>query len=136
MSRPKLPVPEPLSRAAQRFQEWRRHRTTRRIPDGLWLLAADLGRQFGINRTARALGIPYASLKAHLHLPEPAGRGGREVPTFQPSFVEVMAPTPSALPGWVIELENPAGAKLRIQVRGSGLPDLALLTRLFLEAGA
>ena len=45
------------------------------------------------------------------------------------------APT-SALSECQVEFESTTGAKMRIQVKGTATPDLAALSRLFLEQGS
>ncbi len=49
-------LPGPLADGVRRFEKWRSMRTTRRIPAELWSLAAKLGGEYGLSRTARCCG--------------------------------------------------------------------------------
>ena len=116
-----------LDRARERFERWRQRRKhiRERIPDGLWLLATELAEAYGINRTARVLGLQYDKLKERVS--ERAEVSGVK-------FVEV-APA-EGVPfgaGSVVELERAGGAKLRIQFSGGSL-DVAALVGSFLES--
>jgi transposase-like protein len=46
-------------------------------------------------------------------------------------FVELVAPSPGGLCHCTLELENTAGAKMRIQLRSAAMPDLAAITQRF-----
>jgi len=132
MPRISLPIPKPLTRAARRFQEWREQRTTHRIPEELWTLATDLGRRYGVSRTARTLGVQYTDLKTRVGLAEAA-----TLPEPQPSspaFVEYLAAAPP--PKCVIELEGARGARMRVQLQGVDQSNLVAFARAFLEAQA
>ena len=57
-------TPVALSAARQQFDQWRsRHHKRARLPKELWRQAAALAREHGLNKTARALGLGYYSLK-------------------------------------------------------------------------
>jgi len=119
-----------LTRAARRFDTWRRNRTARRIPDELWSLAAELGARHGVSRTARALRVQYYDLKKRVGAAA-AEQEGVEAP---PAFVEILTAPSWAPSGCVVEFESPSGAKMRIEVKGEGAPDLAELSRVFFES--
>ena len=122
-------VPAPLAAGARRFAQWRRQRRTRRIPEELWSLAARLGAEHGASRTARALGVHYYDLRKRI---EASGTSPRERGAA-PAFLELLAsPAPSASEH-VVGIESASGSKLRVQTRGGSAPDLAALSRLFLE---
>jgi hypothetical protein len=48
-----------------------------------------------------------------------------------PAFVELVSPRRDSQPECVLELENCKGAKLRLEVRGSAIPDVVELVRRF-----
>ena len=123
------PLPAPLLRAARRFAEWRRKRTTRRIPEELWSVAARLGAAHGVSRTSRVLGVYYPDLKKRVAA---AGKSSRERST-PPAFVELLSSPVMSPAEHVVELEHASGAKMRIQMRGGSPPDVVALSRLFLE---
>ena len=63
--RPTLPLI--LSTASRQFGQWRSQQCKHaRLPQELWRQAAALAREHGLNKTARALGLKYYSLKNHL----------------------------------------------------------------------
>jgi hypothetical protein len=91
-------------------------------------MAVALAQEHGVHRTARTLGLKYESLKKHLATP--AGRGDLG-PASPPDFLELLpsglgAPSPECL----IEWENSTGAKMRMHVKGIGVPDLVAFARL------
>jgi hypothetical protein len=138
-------VPARLEGLRRRFERWRRTRTGRtRIPEPLWASAVKLAGTYGIHRTARALRVDYYTLKKRLEEAAvvekrveaasavtasrvPAGAAGA-------TFVELPA---AAWPGsgeCTVELEDARGAKMRVQVKGFGAPDLAALSRSFWQS--
>jgi len=138
-------APSRLEKVRHRFDEWRRrHRTRSRLPESLWAAAVELGREFGINRTARVLRLDYYSLKTRVEVIHPgvsrrkATRRGRKVsvprhPEIPASatFLEV-GPLPSAAAGeCILELEDAVGAKMRVHLKGHEVPDLTTLARVF-----
>jgi hypothetical protein len=54
--------------------------------------------------------------------------------TAAPAFVELTPPPLTGAGGCVIEFEKSSGAKMRIELPGSQVPDLAALGRSFWEA--
>lgn len=127
-------LPARLEAIRRRLGRWRQTRHGRsRIPAGLWASAVKAAGRYGLNPTARALGLDYKSLQRHVATAYPsdgrAGDGGRgrEAPA---TFVELAPPAQSGgLAECVLELENAAGTKMRIHFKGVGLPDLAVLSR-------
>lgn len=128
-------LPARLAAIGRRFERWRQTRTGRsRIPADLWTSAVKAAGRYGLNPTARALGLDYKSLQRHVVAAagpseERAGDGGPgpEAPT---TFVELASSVGSAgLPECILELENAAGAKMRIHFKGVPVPDLAVLSQ-------
>jgi len=79
-----------------------------------------------VYQTVCALGLDYKCLKRRVK--EAASRAQASSPA---AFVELVAPGRFGSPECVVELENRAGAKLRIELRGSAVPDLVDLARRF-----
>ncbi len=97
MPNPAFRLPTPLARAAERFEKWRRNRTTHSIPAELWALAADLGARYGVSRTARALRVQYYGLKKRI---DAAPASETAVAVTPSAFVEIRtAPAVNAIPG-------------------------------------
>jgi len=129
----KQPSPHILTeveRVRQRFERWRRTRKKRcRIPEQLWRAAVAVAASYGVNPTARTLGLDYYELKKRLN----AGPGGTAVEKQEMTgrFVEVVSATPMFHRECVVELESPRGTKMRLHLKGVGAPDGALLRSLF-----
>src|SRR2546429_5673885 len=62
--RPTVTVPAEIEEAQVQFENWRRERKRgQRIPENLWLSAAELAKQHGVWPTARALHLDHNRLK-------------------------------------------------------------------------
>jgi hypothetical protein len=122
------PLPLDLVRAQRRFQAWRGQRKAGcRIPQSLWAMAIRLAKTHGVSRTSTALGLDYYSLKkrAEAAVTPPLSSG--------PAFVEV---TPPALVARQcrLELDNGAGASMRVHLVGYDAADVEALSRSFWDA--
>jgi hypothetical protein len=123
-----LLLPSDLASAERRFATWRGTRKPGvRIPERLWASAVKLAATHGLNQTASALRLDYYSLKKRL---ERAASSGRPTKSG-PSFVELSAPGASGLREWSIDFEHPAGARMRVQVKGADALDVLALARGF-----
>lgn len=121
-------LPKELAQGRRRFQAWRERRPGgRRIPQPLWALAVRLVNQHGISRTATALGLDYYSLKEHVEA------AGQEPPSRCPAFVELPAPVVVGKQA-LFELDNGAGATMRVQLLGYEAADVEALARRFWDA--
>lgn len=119
------PLPVGLRKAAVRIEAWRRTRTKWIVPPELWRLAVELAGRHGLNVTARALRLDYYSLKSRLGRPGPAT-------SPKSSFVELVAQMPAVARECLVEIENGAGAKMRVDLKGDGVAEVATLERVFL----
>jgi hypothetical protein len=129
-SRQPANIPIALSTARRQFDQWRsQHRKHTRLPEELWRRAAGLAREHGLNKTSRALGLNYYSLKNRLD----------EMTTEQaipakgePDFIELV---PGAMPpGCVectIEWADGRGVTVRMHIMGAGLSELTSLAGVF-----
>jgi hypothetical protein len=118
-------LPKDLAQGRRRFQAWRERRQGgRRIPQPLWALAIRLVRQHGISRTATALGLDYYSLKKRVET------AGQQPPSPGPAFVELPAPLVVGKQA-LFELDNGAGATMRVQLLGYDAADVEALARRF-----
>lgn len=123
-----------LSRAAERFERWRRTRGRgERIPARLWSLAAEMAGRHGVSRTSGVLKLDYYALKERLRQPPPRpGSAGRPSPA--PSFVELKpGPLPAPSP-CEIEFVDPFGATLRVRLPAGQVPYRVSLVRSFRES--
>ena len=121
-------LPKDLAQARSRFEAWRQQRQGgRRIPQPLWDLAARLASRHGISRTATALGLDYYSLKKQAEAAAP------QPPPCGPAFVELPPPAVAAKQA-LFELDNGAGATMRVQLLGYDAADVEALARRFWDA--
>ena len=117
--------PKDLEQGRSRFEAWRERRQGgRRIPQPLWNLAVQLASQHGISRTATALGLDYYSLKKRVET------AGQQPPSPGPAFVELPAPLVVGKQA-LFELDNGAGASMRVQLLGYEAADVEALARRF-----
>jgi hypothetical protein len=118
-------LPKDLAQGRCRFQAWRARRPAgRRIPQPLWDLAVRLVSKYGISRTATALGLDYYSLKKQ------AGAAAQQPPSRNPAFVELPPPVVVGKQA-LFELDNGAGATMRVQLLGYDAADVEALARRF-----
>ena len=121
-------LPTDLARGRSRFQAWRGLRQAGdRIPQRLWALAVRLVSPHGVSRTATALGLDYYTLKkrAEQAADQPVSSG--------PAFVELPSPVVVGKQ-CLFELDNGAGATMRVQLVGYDAADVAALSRSFWNA--
>ena len=127
-------VPAGLESARRRFELWRETRRGRPlIPESLWSVATRAARQFGVHRTCRALRLDYVVLKRHLQAEEAKEALRHDT---VPSFVELVPGGRSSPTECVVEIEDPSGARMRIELKGVAVPDLVTLTRSLRTGGA
>jgi hypothetical protein len=121
------PLPKDLVRARSRFQAWRGRRTGGRIPQRLWALAVGLVIRHGVSRTAAVLGLDYYSLKKR-------AEGTADPPkSNSPAFVELPSPVVVGKQ-CLVEMDNGAGASMRVQLVGYDAADIQALSRSFWNA--
>jgi hypothetical protein len=120
-------VPASLSRLEQRFAAWREKRVAgQRIPESLWDSAVELAIQHGVSRAASLLKLDYYSLKKRAE--------DASTSSTSSTFVELPPVPPSMTSECVIEWEDVAGARMRVQLTGQSPPDLLALSRSFWNA--
>jgi hypothetical protein len=121
-------LPADLARGRSRIQAWRQRREPGgRIPQDLWDMAVGLARSHGVSRTAIALGLDYYSLRKRV---EVAVAGPR---SDTPSFVELPSPVRVGKE-CRIELDNGAGATMRVHLVGYDAADVEAVSRSFWDA--
>ena len=127
MAQSKAPVIS-LEEVKGRFEEWRTIRRGKaRIPAELWSATVEVARKEGINRTARELHVAWDDLKRRMgEAPQQPG---------SPAFVELVALQTQSVPECTLEVEGRQG-KLRIQLKGASVSDLATLSRTLWEAAS
>jgi hypothetical protein len=121
--------------ARREFETWRHSRTSRsRIPENLWILAADLAKECGVFQTARELHLNYCTLRNRMD--SKGSRIVRSKPALM-GFVEVVPPPPAAcFSECTVEIERRKGTKIRIHLKSREAPDLGEIGAAFLRARA
>lgn len=124
-------IPAALSTARRQLDRWRSRRPTKRtrLPEDLWQNAVALAREYGLNKTASALGLKYDSLKKRLQATasdeSKSGRG-------QCEFLELLpSPVTSSSIDCMIEFEDGEGRMVRMHIKGVRMVDLASFARGF-----
>src|SRR5512135_2452968 len=121
-------LPPDLVRGQHQFQAWREQRKPGcQIPQSLWGLAARLAKAHGVSRTAAVLRLDYYRLKK---LAEPAAG---EPLSSGPAFLELTSPVMVAKQ-CRFELDNGAGATMRVQLVGYDAADVEAISRCFWNA--
>ena len=121
--------PASLEALRRRFERWRRSRTARsRIPVALWTAAVQAAGQYGLHRTIQALRLDYYALKKRVEDAASDSQPDREAAA---TFLELPAPVPSGASEYIVELEDPGGAKMRLHLKGGAVPDVTALVRSF-----
>lgn len=119
-------LPAKLARGRRRFEKWRStHKPYTRLPEHLWVLAAELAREYGLNKTARTLRLDYNCLKKRIEL-SASNDASPAMPT--PQFLELLPSGTNPVVECTIECENAKGTKIRIHLKSKELPDLAAIS--------
>lgn len=125
-TRPPANVPPSLAIACDQIGQWRsRQQGRKRLPRELWQKAVTLAQAYGVNKTARTLGLRYDSLRKHL---EGAGPDAGDPAKAKSDFIELL---PAALTApcseCTIEWAGPRGVTMRMHVKGIAVADLVEL---------
>ena len=135
-TRKRRDFPARLAALRRRFEDWRKtHQPRSRIPEPLWRSAVKMAGVYGLHRAARVLRLDYYALKKRGEQEATLKGGMGTVPAALPKapavtpFLELVPPLSAS--ECLLELENAAGAKMRIHLKGVVSPDLAALSRSF-----
>jgi hypothetical protein len=122
-NRQKLPLD--LARGQARFRAWREQRKPGdRIPRPLWAIAVRMAKLYGVNRTVLAFGLDRQYLQRHIATTAAPAQANN------PAFVE-LPPANLAVKECRLELDNGAGATMRVQFTGYDAADLEALSLSF-----
>lgn len=120
-----------LEQVCQQFEYWRQSREKRcPIPEELWQAAESLYPEHSLYHISKALRLNYTDLKQRFEQKEP---------TFIPptihstEFIELNVNSAIPPAECLVEMEDPYGAKMRMQVKGGARLDLIELGKLFLS---
>lgn len=124
-TKPLSKVPKALSEARFQLDHWRSQRPSKRtrLPKEFWQKAVTLAKEHGLNKTARALGLKYYSLKKHL---ESSAIDELKPAKTRSEFLEFLpSPMTSQSIDCMIELEDGSGESMRMHIKGANIADLA-----------
>ena len=112
-----------LEEAKEQFAKWRQHRKGREpIPDELWQAAIELTKEHSLNKVAKMLNLSYTGFKERV----------MKARNNTSPFVEFHLPTPgSGATHWVLEMDRPNGARMRISCHNGSVPDLLEIGKAF-----
>lgn len=116
-------LPESLKLAQERFEEWRRTRTQRKIPDRLWRLAVIQAGQHGCTKTAVALRLHRHALKTRSDSDAAAKTSKTRARGFVSLGTVAALPKPTNSGHGSVEVEV-AGGRIRIEWTGESPVDL------------
>jgi hypothetical protein len=124
-------IPIALSAARHQFDHWRSQQPNKRtrLPKELWSQAVALAQEHGLNKTARALGLKYYSLKKHL---DETSADDLIPAKTKPDFIELVGGVMT--PGSVectIEWVDGSDVTVRMHIKGAGLSELASVAGVF-----
>ena len=115
-----------LAEVKRGFDQWRRSRSRgREIPEPLWRMAVKAATRYGVQSTARRLGLNSTRLQKQVQRLAPAQAA--EDPC---GFVELPWPGAASLAECILEAEDHAGRKLRIHLKGPATAQAACCGRV------
>jgi len=123
------PIPgQSLSEVKEQFKTWRKTRKNLRpIPAQLWAAAVNLTAKHSISQIAKELVLDYSTLKKRAAVKKNAGAASM-IPA---DFIEVNREPPTAVSECIVEMQDIAGAKMRMHFRGKTDFDLLELANTF-----
>ena len=123
------PTPCPsLSEVKEQFKIWRRTRKgLQPIPKKLWAAAVSLTTQHSISQISKELVLDYSALKKRAAI-----KNKDSAASMSPAgFIEVNLEPPAAVAECIVEMQDTAGAKMRMHFRGQTDFDLLQLAKAF-----
>ena len=114
----------------QQVQHWRTTRQkNERMPESLWIAAAELARVYGVSPVQRTLRIDYRGLEYRAF---GVCKSSPKTQVSAPTFVELptLAPAPRRAEQ-IIELEDGTGRRMILKVCGGNLNELVPLAQAF-----
>ena len=129
MPRKKQLIPgQSLSEVKEQFKTWRRTRKNLRpIPKKLWAAAVNLTAKHSISQISKELVLDYSTLKKRAAVKKKTGSA-----SMSPAdFIEVNLQPPAAVAECIVEMQDIAGAKMRMHFRGKTDFDLLELAKAF-----
>lgn len=129
MKQKKHAVPsQTLSHVKEQFKIWRKTRKSPRpIPKKLWAAAVSLTAKHSISQISKELVLDYTTLKKRAAIKEKDNAA-----SISPAdFIEINLEPPAAVAECIVEMQDIAGAKMRMHFRGKTDFDLLQLAEAF-----
>lgn len=119
-----------LSEVRRQFERWRKIRPRgTRIPEELWQAATEVGCEVGVSKTAQVLSLDYYTLRQRTLEERPARETGSvQAALPEGGLLEIPLVAPPS-PECVLEIEDPRGARLRMELKGVTPAHLETLAR-------
>ena len=117
-----------LSQVKEQFKTWRKPRKSPRpIPENLWAAAVSLATKHSISQISKELVLDFSALKRRVRVKNKDGAAS----TNPPGFIEVNLEPPAAVAECIVEMQDIAGAKMRMHFRAKTDFDLLQLAKAF-----
>jgi hypothetical protein len=117
-----------LEEVRERFEQWRDSRNKRgRIPDALWQAAATLHPAYSLHQISKSLHLNHTKLRQCIHEQQAVS----SLPATPAAFIDLGLSDAITPCECIVEMQHQDGARMRIQVKGGGRPDLMKLVRQF-----
>ena len=147
-----------IEKVSKQFENWRKNKTQKKIPEYLWKAAIQLYPKYSITKIAAVLGLTYVKLKrlileATLETKTEGTKKKTDSVTQTkpitsskdkqskmekvqqqlepPSFIQWKIPGQSVQNEWTIEIENVDGAKIKISGKALEPPDFISICQNF-----
>ncbi len=123
------PTPHPsLNEVKEQFKTWRKTRKSPHpIPKKLWAAAVSLTAKHSLSQISKELVLDFSTLKKRAVVKNKAGAA-----SMSPAdFIEVNFEPPAAVSECTVEMQDIAGAKMRMHFRGQTDFDLLQLAKAF-----
>ena len=117
-----------LSEVKEQFKTWRKTRKSPRpIPKKLWAAAVSLTANHSISQISRELVVDYSALKKRAAIKNKDSAASMS----SAGFIEVNLEPPAAVAECIVEMQDIAGAKMRMHFRGRPDFDFLELAKAF-----
>jgi hypothetical protein len=117
-----------LSHVKEQFKIWRKTRKSPRpIPKKLWAAAVSLTAKHSISQISKELVLDYTTLKKRAAIKEKHNAASKS----PADFIEINLEPPAAVAECIVEMQDIAGAKMRMHFRGKTDFDLLQLAKAF-----
>ena len=134
MTQPKKPLTTAgvsLEQVREQFDAWRKNKKSgSRIPMKLWRAAIDVSCQHSILEVSRELKLNFNDLKSRV---QEAEEDRAYDPIRHAGFVEIPLCLPKDDSQWLVEMERPDGAKMKMHLGGH--VDALALSKMFWSQG-